>query len=94
MHENVLADIGGPLRFSQEFTSNNTLRWEDFHRLNFRVDYRRPLGSVDFIAFVDVLNLYGSDTSDEREFVSHTGELKVDEGEILPILGIRFEKTW
>ncbi len=94
VHANVLDALGGPLRFSQEFTTRNTLRWENFHRLNVRADYRRPIGAVDFIAFIDVLNLYGSDTTDEHEFVSHTGELLNDDGEIFPLIGIRFEKTW
>ena len=89
-----VADIGGPLRYSQEFTTNGTLRWDDVHTLNVRVDYRRPIGPVDFIAFVDILNLYGSSASDEREFNSATGELIEDGGETTPLLGIRFEKTW
>ena len=51
IHSNALAGIGGPVRFSQEFISNGTLSWDDYHSLNVRVDYRRPLGFVDFIAF-------------------------------------------
>ena len=94
IYEDVLAAVGGPLRFSQESTTNNTLRWEDFHRLNARVDYRRPLGPVDFIAFIDVLNVYASASTDEREFNSATGELKAEDGEAIPLFGIRFEKTW
>lgn len=94
IYDDVLADIGGPLRFSQESITNGTLRWGDYHQLNVRTDYRRPLGPVDFIAFLDVLNIYGARSSDEREFNSATGELKREEGEVLPLIGIRFEKTW
>ena len=94
IYEGVLAADGGPLRYSQEFTTNNTLRWEDLNRLNARVDYRRPLGPVDFIAFFDVLNVFASASSDEREFNSATGELKAEDGEAIPFFGIRFEKTW
>lgn len=94
VHDDVLAGIGGPLRFSQEFISNGTLRWDDFHQLNVRVDYRRPLGPVDFIAFLDVLNVYAASPPDEREFNPVTGELKRDDGEATPLIGIRFEKTW
>ncbi|MDJ0657707.1 MAG: TonB-dependent receptor [Xanthomonadales bacterium] len=94
VYEDVLADIGGPLRFSQEYTARNTLRWDDFHTLNARVDYRRPLGPVDFIAFLDVLNVYGAATTDEREFNAATGSVVEDDGETLPLIGIRFEKTW
>ena len=93
IHSNALADIGGPVRFSQEFISNGTLSWDDYHSLNVRVDYRRPLGFVDFIAFLDVVNLYGSESSDVREFNSVTGNLTSD-GEVTPLIGVRFEKTW
>jgi len=94
IHSDVLADRSGPLRFSQEFVTKNTLRWDDFHTLNLRLDYRRPIGPVDFIAFLDVINVYGSPASDEREFNAVTGVLKKDEGETTPLIGIRFEKTW
>ena len=49
---------------------------------------------VDFIAFLDVLNVLGSSASDEREFNSATGELKLDDEGPTPLIGIRFEKTW
>lgn len=94
INEDVLADIGGPLRFSEESISNGTLRWDDYHQLNIRADYRRPLGPVDFIAFIDVLNVYSSPPSDEREFNSVTGELQEDDEGATPLIGIRFEKTW
>ncbi len=94
IYEDVLADIGGPLRFSQESISNGTLRWDDYHQLNARVDYRRAVGPVDFIAFLDVLNVYASPPSDEREFNAATGELIEDDEGPTPLIGIRFEKTW
>ncbi len=94
IYDDVLADIGGPLRFSQENTTNGTLRWDDYHQLNVRVDYRRPIGLVDFIAFLDVLNVYGSSPSDQRDFNSATGELKTDDEGATPLIGIRIEKTW
>ena len=58
------------------------------------MDYRRPLGPVDFIAFLDVLNVYASASTDERDFNSATGELKEDDEGATPLIGIRFEKTW
>ncbi len=94
IYDDVLADIGGPLRFSQENITNGTLRWSDYHQLNARVDYRRPIGLVDFIAFLDVLNVYGSSPSDQRDFNSATGELKKDDEGATPLIGIRIEKTW
>ena len=94
LHEDVLAAVGGPLRYSREYTSNNTLRWDAFHTLNMRVDYRRPIGPVDAIAFLDILNVYGAAATDEEEFNTATGTLVEDGGETFPLIGLRFEKTW
>ncbi|MEM7097930.1 MAG: TonB-dependent receptor [Pseudomonadota bacterium] len=94
VHDDVLADISGPLRFSREYITNNTERWDDFHTLNLRVDYRRSFGSLDVVAYLDVLNLYGSSATDELEFEPATGELIEDDGDILPLIGIRFERVW
>lgn len=95
IHEDVLAGIGGPLRYAREFTGNNTRRWDDFHTLNMRLDYRRPIGPVDMIAFLDILNVYGAASTDEQEFDTATGNLVVEgEGEIFPLIGLRFEKSW
>ena len=94
LHEDVLAAVGGPLRYSREYTGNNTKRWDAFHTLNMRVDYRRPIGPVDAIAFLDILNVYGATATDEEEFSTTTGMLVADDGEIFPLIGLRFEKTW
>ena len=95
IHEDVLGSMGGPLRYAREFTGHNTRRWDDFHTLNMRLDYRRPIGPVDVIAFLDVLNVYGAATTDEQEFDTATGQLVVEgDGEIFPLIGLRFEKSW
>ena len=94
LHEDVLAAVGGPLRYAREYTSNNTLRWDAFHTMNVRVDYRRPIGPVDAIAFLDILNVYGATATDEEEFNTATGTLVADDGEVFPLIGLRFEKTW
>ena len=94
LHEDVLANLGGPLRYAREYTSNNTLRWDAFHTMNVRVDYRRPIGPVDAIAFLDILNVYGATATDEEEFNTATGTLVADDGEVFPLIGLRFEKTW
>ncbi len=94
VYDDVLAGIGGPLRYSQEFVSNGTLRWDDFHQLNVRADYRYPVGPVDLIGFIDIINVYGSAASDQREFNAATGELQKDDEGPTPLIGIRFEKTW
>ena len=94
LHSDVLAELGGPLRYSQEFVTQNTLRWGNFHTLNARVDYRRPVGPVDLVAFFDILNVYGSAESDVLEFNPVTGTVVGDESESIPLIGLRFEKTW
>ena len=94
VHENVLAGLGGPLRFSREHVTNNTARWDDFHALNARVDYRRPVGPADLVAFLDVLNVYGAPATDELEFNPATGSSVVEDGETVPLIGIRFERSW
>ncbi len=94
VHDDVLAGIGGPLRYSQEFVSDGTLRWRDFHQLNIRADYRYPIGPVDLIGFIDVINVYAAPASDQREFNAVTGELMKDDEGPTPLIGIRFEKTW
>ena len=74
--------------------ANNTARWDDFRTFNLRVDYRRPVGPVDLVAFLDLLNVYGGSATDELEFNPATGSVVADEGEVFPLIGIRFEKTW
>ena len=94
VHSDVLAALGGPLRYSQEFVTRNTARWDDFHTLNVRVDYRRSVGPVDMVAFVDILNIYGAAETDELEFNPVTGAVVSGDSEPIPLLGLRFEKTW
>ena len=59
-----------------------------------RVDYRRTLGWVDLIAFLDVLNVYGGATTDEEEFNPAFGLSVEDDDGPIPLIGIKFEKTW
>lgn len=93
VNEDVLGP-GQPLRFSKELTRNNTLRLEDYHSLNVRVDYRRTLGPVDLVAFVDVINVYGGPGANSQEFNPRAGVNVVEENDAFPIIGIIFERTW
>jgi len=93
INEDVLGP-GLPLRFSKELTRQNALRLEDYHSLNIRVDYRRPLGPVDLVAFVDVINVYGGPGANSQEFDPRRGINVVDENDAFPIIGIIFERTW
>ena len=85
---------GQPLRYSKELTDRNALRLDDYHSLNVRVDYRLPLGPVDLVAFLDVINLYGGPGGGSQEFDPRRGVIVEDEGEAFPIIGLIFERSW
>ena len=85
---------GQPLRYSKELTQRNALRLDDFHSLNIRVDYRLPLGPVDLVAFLDVINVYGNPGGGSQEFDPRRGVNVVEEGEAFPIIGLIFERSW
>jgi hypothetical protein len=93
INEDVLGP-GQPLRYSKELTVNNALRLEDYHSLNVRVDYRRPIGPVDLVAFIDIINVYGGPGANSQEFDPRNGINVVEENEAFPIIGIIFERTW
>lgn len=90
IHENVLGDAM-PLRYSKEIISNNTERFDSFSSLNIRLDYRRSFGRTQLIAFVDVINLLGADNPSSEEFNERTGENVIEDGESIPLIGLRFE---
>ena len=93
INEDVLGP-GEPLRYSKELTDQNALRLESYHSLNIRVDYRRPIGPVDLVAFIDVINVYGGPGANSQEFDPRNGINVVEENEAFPIIGIIFERTW
>ena len=83
-----------PIRYSQEFTELNVDRGDAFHSLDLRVDYRRPIGPIDFVFFLDVLNIYGGPSGEPPELNILTGEELSDEEDALPLLGLIFEYAW
>lgn len=93
IHGDVLAP-NPPVRYSQEFTANNVNRDDAFHTLDVRVDYRRPVGPVDLVLFVDVLNIYGGPSGEPPELNIMTGELISDDEEAIPLLGLIIEYAW
>ena len=93
INEDVLGP-GQPLRFSKELTRQNALRLDDFHSLNIRVDYRRSVGPVDLVAFIDVINVYGGPNANSQEFDPRRGINIVEENEAFPIFGLIFERSW
>lgn len=93
IHSDVLGP-GQPPRYSKELTRRNALRLESLHSLNIRIDYRRNLGPVDLVGFLDVINVYGGPSGGSREFDPRRGVIVADEGEALPIIGLVFERSW
>ena len=93
INEDVLGP-GQPLRYSKELTRQNALRLDDYHSLNIRVDYRRALGPVDLVAFLDVINVYGGPGTSSQEFDPRRGVNVVEEEEAFPIIGLIFERSW
>lgn len=93
IHADVLGN-GGPLRYSKETTGQNTQRRDGLNLFNVRVDYRRSLGPVDVVAFADLVNVTAANTSEEAEFNISRGAVVEDGGELQPLLGLRFERSW
>jgi hypothetical protein len=93
INEDVLGP-GQPFRYSKELTRTNALRLENYHSLNIRVDYRRELGWVDLIAFIDVINVYGGPGASSLEFDPRNGVNVTEENEAFPIFGLIFERAW
>jgi hypothetical protein len=93
VHDDVLGP-GEPLRYSKELTTRNTLRADDYMAVNLRVDYRRPLGWVDLVAFLDIINVVGGGGATPSEFNPRTGLNVPDEEEALPLIGLIFERNW
>ncbi len=93
IHSDVLGP-GQPPRYSKELTRRNALRLENLHSLNIRIDYRRNLGPVDLVGFLDVINVYGGPSGGAREFDPRRGVIVADKGEALPIIGLILERSW
>lgn len=90
IHTNVFNDPS-MMRYSKEITANNTDRLPNFHTWNVRVDYRKQLGSVALVAFLDILNLYSRLNVNEERFIETTGTIDPKGFEILPSFGMKLE---
>ena len=79
------------MRYSKEITGNNTGRLPDFHTWNIRIDYRKQLGDVAIVAFLDILNLYNRLNVNEERFIETTGTIDPKGFQILPSFGVKLE---
>jgi 5-hydroxyisourate hydrolase-like protein (transthyretin family) len=93
IHSDVLGP-GQPLRYSQEITERNAGRKPGYGLLNARVDYRRAFGPIDITAFLDVINVTATSSSDESEFDYRRGVVVKDDSEAEPLIGLRMDYAW
>jgi len=93
IHSDVLGP-GQPLRYSKEITARNVGRKSGFGLFNLRVDYRRAFGPVDMTAFLDVINVTATSSSDDTEFDYRRGIEVEDDSEAEPLIGLRFDYGW
>jgi hypothetical protein len=97
IHRDVLAGTAFPyaLRYSKEYTLNNSERLPAFHSLTVRADYHRRFGSVNVIAFADIVNIYARKNANALEWDERRGVNILDGlDEPLPFLGLKFEYSW
>lgn len=93
IYENVLGP-GQPLRFSRQTTLRNVGRKPGYGVLNVRVDYQRAFGPIDLTAFLDVINVTATGSTDETEFDCRRGVNVKDDSEAEPLLGLRLDYAW
>ncbi len=80
------------LRYSKEITGNNNLRYNDYHSLNLRVDYRKQFSKYfALIAYIDILNLYDRENQMEDRFIETTGVNEFGSVSMIPTFGLKFE---
>ncbi|OAN88003.1 TonB-dependent receptor [Marinobacter sp. EhC06] len=93
IYEDVLGP-GEPLRYSKEITETNVGRKSGSGSLNARVDYRRAFGPIDLTAFLDVINVTATSSSDDTEFDYRRGVEVKDDAEAEPLIGLRLDYAW
>ena len=90
----VHADVfGDPAfrRYAKEITGNNNDRLSDFHTFNIRVDYRKQIGPLAIVSYLDIVNLYNNTNVNEDRFLPVIGETSEEGFGILPTFGLKFE---
>lgn len=80
------------LRYSKSTISKNTERFDTFHTLNARIDYRVQFYDyLAFTAFLDLMDLYGRKNAFYEIFYETTGKLKAEGSTFFPRFGFKFE---
>ncbi|OGU79016.1 MAG: hypothetical protein A2279_11155 [Stygiobacter sp. RIFOXYA12_FULL_38_9] len=80
------------LRYSMEITSRNSRRFEDYHALHFRVDYRNQFtDNLALIAYLDIMNLYDRANGFQDTLNQVTGKIEVEGSSMVPTIGFKVE---
>jgi outer membrane receptor protein involved in Fe transport len=91
IHANVLNNTNR-MRYSKEIVSKNSLRYSDYHALNFRVDYRHQFAKYFAVsAFIDIMNLYSRENETGETFEITVGKNKYNSFPMMPTFGFRIE---
>lgn len=90
VHENIF-DNPAFLRYSKQIVGNNDERLPNFHTFNVRIDYRKQLGSIAIVSFLDVVNVYNNLNVNENRFLPLNGATEEEGFGILPTIGIKLE---
>lgn len=91
IYSNIFNDPA-KMRYSKEITSKNTLRYNDFHSLNMRVDYRHQFAAnLAVIAYLDLLNAYDQNNQLADLFIETTGKNDFESLSFMPTFGVKIE---
>lgn len=90
IHEDVFNDPTF-IRFSKELTANNVNRLRDYHTLNIRIDYRRRIGTVSLVTFLDIINAYGRNNVSSLEWDERRGVNVIGDFGVFPQIGLKLE---
>lgn len=90
INENVFNDPNF-VRFSKELTANNIDRLPDYHSLNIRIDYRRRVGNVSLVTFLDIINAYGRNNVSSLEWDERRGVNVIGDFGVFPQIGLKLE---
>lgn len=80
------------LRYSMEKFDHNSDRYNDFHSLNLRIDYRKQFTNhLAIVAFIDILNLYDNENTIAERLIEYTGKIEKESMSMVPTIGIKLE---
>lgn len=90
VHEDVVGDPER-MRYSAEITQRNADRLPDFHALTVRADYRRQIGRLGVVTFLELDNVYNRMNTWDSRFSELTGSEKGLGLGVMGNLGLKLE---